>query len=90
MMSRPTATFLRRLFQAYRAVDGRLQRLFAIDARLLYGFVVPVLAISGSVVLLALDPSGWVLALAVVLVVLTALIVALGIVRMLGDDEASG
>jgi hypothetical protein len=83
-------TPLRELFRAYRAVDGTFGRLFEVDARLLYGFVVPILAISGSVVLLAFDPSGWVLALAVVLLLLASLIVALGIVRMLGDDDASG
>jgi hypothetical protein len=34
-------------------VDRAFQRLFEVDARLQYGFVVPVLAVSGLVVLLA-------------------------------------
>ena len=80
----------RRLLGVYRTIDRALQRLLEVDARLLYGFVVPVLAITGLVVILALDPSSWLLALAVVLLLLAAIIVALGIVRMLSDDDAVG
>jgi hypothetical protein len=74
----------------YRAVDRAFQRLFQVDARRLYGFVVPVLAVSGLVVLLALDPSNWLLALAVLLLLAASLIVVLGIVRMLSEDDAAG
>jgi uncharacterized protein (DUF2267 family) len=90
MTTRSTPTPSRRLFAAYRAVDRAFQRLFEVDARLLYGFVVPVLAISGVVVLLAWDPSNWLLALAVVLLLAASLIVVLGIVRMLSDGDATG
>ena len=79
------------MFGAYQAVDRALQRLFEVDARLLYAFVVQVLAVSGLVVLLAFDPSNWLLALVVVLSLLASLIVMLGILRMLGDDgDATG
>lgn len=74
---------------AYEGVDRAFQRMLEVDARLLYGFVVPVLAICGLVVLLAFDPSGWLLGLAVVLLVLATLIVVLGIVRMLDEDDAA-
>jgi uncharacterized protein (DUF2267 family) len=77
------------VFGAYQAVDRTLQRLFEVDARLLYGFVVPVLAISGLVVLLAADPTNWLLGLAVVLLLVASLIVVLGVVRMLGEDDAT-
>ncbi|MGZ6716424.1 MAG: hypothetical protein ACXVFG_16940 [Gaiellaceae bacterium] len=71
-------------------MDRAFQRVFEVDARLLYGIVVPVLAITGFVVLLAFDPSNWLLAVAVVLLLLASLIVVLGIVRMLSDDDAAG
>ena len=90
MTTRSTPTTSRQLSGAYRAVDRAFQRLFEVDARLLYGIVVPVLAITGFVVLLAFDPSNWLLALAVVLLLLASLIVVLGIVRMLSDDDAAG
>lgn len=77
----------RQVFGAYRAVDRAFQQPFGVDARLLYGFVVPVLAVSGLVVLLAFDPSNWLLVLAVVLLLLATLIVVLGIARMLSDDS---
>jgi uncharacterized protein (DUF2267 family) len=81
----------RRVFGAYQAVDQAFQRIFEVDARLLYGFVVPIIAVSGLVVLLAFDPSNWLLALAVVLLLLASLIVMLGIARMLSDDgDATG
>ena len=88
--TRPTTTSSRQLFAAYGAVDRALQRLFEVDARLLYGFVLPVLAVSGLVVLLAFDPSSWLLALVVVLLLLASLIVVVGIVRMLSDNDATG
>jgi uncharacterized protein (DUF2267 family) len=91
MTTRSTTRASRRVFGAYRAVDRAFQRLFEVDARLLYGFVVPVLAVSGLVVLLALDPGNWLLALVVVLLLLASLIVVLGILRMLSDDgDAAG
>ena len=77
------------MFGPYQAVDEAFQRLFEVDARLLYGFVVPIIAVSGLVVLLAFDPSNWLLALAVVLLLLASLIVVLGIARMLSDDDAA-
>ena len=88
--TRPTTTASRQLFAAYQAVDQAFQRLFEVDARLLYGIVVPVLAISGLVVILAFDPSNWLLALVVVLLLLASLIVVAGIVRMLSDNDARG
>lgn len=88
--SRATVTPRRRVLGAYRTLDRAFAQLLEVDARLLYGFVVPVLAISGSVVLLVFDPSNWLLALAVVLLLLATLVVVLGIVRMLGEDEATG
>ena len=90
MTTRSTPTTPSQLSGAYRAVDRAFQRVFEVDARLLYGIVVPVLAITGFVVLLAFDPSNWLLALAVVLLLLASLIVVLGIVRMLSDDDATG
>jgi uncharacterized protein (DUF2267 family) len=91
MTTRSTTSPSRRVFGAYQAVDRAFQRLFEVDARLLYGFVVPVLAVSGLVVLLAFDPSNWLLALVVVLLLLASLIVVLGILRMLSDDgDAAG
>jgi uncharacterized protein (DUF2267 family) len=91
MTTRSTTTPPRRVFGAYQAVDRALQRLFEVDARLLYGFVVPVLAVSGLVVLLAFDPSTWLLAAVVVVLLLASLIVVLGILRMLSDDgDATG
>jgi hypothetical protein len=90
MTTRSTPTTPGQLSGAYRAVDRAFQRVFEVDARLLYGIVVPVLAITGFVVLLAFDPSNWLLALAVVLLLLASLMVVLGIVRMLSDDDAAG
>jgi hypothetical protein len=91
MTTRSTTSPSRRVFGAYQAVDRAFRRLFEVDARLLYGFVVPVLAVSGLVALLAFDPTNWLLALVVVLLLLASLIVVLGILRMLSDDgDAAG
>ncbi|MGZ6623686.1 MAG: hypothetical protein ACXVHD_29230 [Solirubrobacteraceae bacterium] len=90
MTTRSTPTIAGQLSGAYRAVDRAFQRVLEVDARVLYGIVVPVLAITGFVVLLAFDPSNWLLALAVLLLLLASLIVVLGIVRMLSDDDAAG
>jgi len=73
------------LSHALRGFDRSVERVLGVDVRLLYGMVVPILMISGLIVLLALSPQTW-LQIAVVLVEIAALgVVVTGFVGILND-----
>jgi hypothetical protein len=74
------------LSHAFRGFDRSVERVLGVDFRLLYGMVVPILMISGLIVLLALSPQTW-LQIAVLLVEIAALgVVLTGFVGVLNDN----
>jgi hypothetical protein len=74
------------LSHAFRGFDRSVERVLGVDVRLLYGMVVPILMISGLIVLLALSPQTW-LQIAVLLLELAALgVVLTGFVGILNDN----
>jgi len=74
------------LAHAFRGFDRSVERALGVDVRLLYGMVVPILMVSGLIVLLALSPQTW-LQIAVLLVEIAALgVVITGFVGILNDS----
>ncbi|HUA70125.1 MAG TPA: hypothetical protein VMA96_03560 [Solirubrobacteraceae bacterium] len=74
------------LSHAFRGFDRSVERVLGVDVRLLYGMVVPILMISGLIVLLALSPQTW-LQIAVLLLELAALgVVLTGFIGILNDN----
>jgi len=75
------------LTNAFRGFDRSVERVLGVDVRLLYGMLVPILMVSGLIVLLALSPQTW-LQIAVLLVEIAALgVVVTGFVGILNDDD---
>jgi len=71
---------------AFRGFDRSVERVLGVDVRLLYGMLVPILMVSGLIVLLAMSPQTW-LQIAVLLVEIAALgVVVTGFVGILNDD----
>jgi len=82
--SHPSYTSLTRVFRGF---DRSVERTLGADVRLLYGMVVPILMLSGLIILLALSPQTW-LVIAVLLLEIAALgVVVTGFVGMLNDDD---
>jgi hypothetical protein len=71
----------------FRGFDRSVERALGADVRLLYGMVVPILMVSGLIVLLALSPQTW-LVIAVLLLEIAALgVVVTGFTGILNDDD---
>jgi hypothetical protein len=72
--------------RVFHEFDATVEHALGVDARLLYGMVVPILMICGLIILLALSPQTW-LVIAVLLVEMAALgVVITGFVGMLSED----
>ena len=70
------------------ALDGRLERLLGADMRMIYGLLAPVLLICGVIIVLALKPSSWLVALTVVLELAALAFVVVKLLAMLGDADS--
>jgi len=67
--------------------DATVERSLGVDARLLYGMLIPILMVCGLIILLALNPETW-LVIAVVLFEAAALgVVVTGFLAMLNEDD---
>lgn len=78
---------------AFRGLDESVERAVGADMRLLYGMLVPILMICGVIIVLALIPETWVVALIVVLELGALAIVGYGLAGMLDeppDDRGEG
>ena len=73
----------------FHPLDARVERLLGADMRLIYGMAVPILVIVGLVIVLALHPQSWVVAVIVLLEVAALGLVLTGIFGMLEDEEAT-
>ena len=73
--------------RVFHEFDATVERSLGVDARLLYGMLIPILMVCGLIILLALNPETW-LVIAVVLFEAAALgVVITGFLAMLGEDD---
>ena len=73
--------------RVFHEFDATVERSLGVDARLLYGMLIPILMVCGLIVLLALNPETW-LVIAVVLFEAAALgVVVTGFLAMLNEDD---
>src|ERR1700748_2250591 len=79
---------------AFRGFDQSVERALGADMRLLYGMLVPILMICGVIVVLALTPATWLVAIVLVLELGALAVVGYGFAGMLSelpdDDTPSG
>ena len=76
---------------AFRGFDESVERAVGADMRLLYGMLVPILMICGVIIVLALSPATWLVAIILVLEFGALAIVGYGLAGMLNepaDDDA--
>ena len=73
--------------RVFHEFDATVERSLGVDARLLYGMLIPILLVCGLIILLALNPETW-LVIAVVLFEAAALgVVVTGFLAMLNEDD---
>lgn len=84
MTPEPSHTNATHVFHEF---DQTVERALGVDARLLYGMLIPILMVCGLIILLALAPQTW-LVIAVLLLEVAALgVVVTGFVGMLNEDD---
>ena len=73
--------------RVFHEFDVTVERSLGVDARLLYGMLIPILMVCGLIILLALNPETW-LVIAVMLFEVAALgVVITGFLGMLNEDD---
>ena len=71
----------------FRGFDESTERFLGADMRLIYGIAVPILMIIGLIILLALNPTTW-LVVAILLLEVAALgVVVAALMELMRDDE---
>lgn len=78
---------------AFRGFDQSVERAIGADMRLLYGMLVPILMICGVIIVLALSPATWLVAIILVLEIGALAVVGYGLAGMLNeppDDREDG
>ena len=71
----------------FRGFDQSVTRVLGADARLLYGIAVPLLMIVGLIVVLALSPATWFVAVIVVFEIAALVLVVTGLLQMMSDEQ---
>ncbi|MHB1570911.1 MAG: hypothetical protein ACYCXW_18750 [Solirubrobacteraceae bacterium] len=71
----------------FRGLDRSLERALGMDGRLLYGMGVPMLMIVGLVIVLALNPATWIVAVIVVLEMGALVLIVSALLEMMRDDQ---
>ena len=71
----------------YERFDRSMERWLGADLRLIYGMAVPILMITGLILLLALNPTTWMVVAVLVLEVGACAVVIRGIMAMLDGGE---
>jgi hypothetical protein len=69
----------------FRGFDESVEHTLGADMRLIYGFAVPILMVTGLVVILALTPATWLLVSIMVLEVAALCVVVTGFMGMLNE-----
>ena len=70
----------------FRGFNDSVTRTLGADARLLYGMLVPILVIVDLIILLALNPTQWLVAVIVVLEIGALALVVAGFLDLLSQD----
>ncbi len=71
----------------FRGFDASMTRMLGADLRLLYGIAVPILMVLGLILLLALNPVKWVVAVIVVCEIGGLALIVTGLYAMMSDDD---
>jgi len=73
----------------FRGLDQSVERALGMDARLLYGMGMPMLMIVGLIIVLALNPASWLVAVIVVVEMGALGLIISALLEMMreGDDE---
>jgi hypothetical protein len=71
----------------FRGFDQSVARMLGADARLLYGMGFPILMLVGLIVVLALNPAAWLVALIVVFEIAALLLVVTALLEMMSDEQ---
>jgi chromate transport protein ChrA len=82
----PTSTPARHHY-IFRGFDESMTRFLGADIRLLYGMGIPVLVIVGLIILLALNPSTWVVGVIVVLEIAALALIVAGLLELMNDTD---
>jgi hypothetical protein len=72
---------------AFRGFDQSVERAVGADMRLLYGMLVPILMICGVIILLALNPATWLVAIILLLELGALAVVGYGLAGMLNEPS---
>jgi uncharacterized membrane protein len=86
----PGPTDARQHRYVFRGFDQSVARVLGTDARLLYGMAIPILMIVGLIMVLALSPAGWLVALIVLFEIAALALVITGLLEMMSDDQDDG
>jgi hypothetical protein len=87
MPTEPSPASYTSLTRVFRSFDRSVEQTLGVDVRLLYGMAIPVLMVSGLIILLALSPQTW-MVIAVLLLEVAALgVVMTGFLGMLNDSD---
>ena len=71
----------------FRGFDESMTHLLGADLRLLYGMALPVLMIVGLIVLLALNPAKWAVAMVVVCEIAGLALIVRALYELMSDDD---
>ncbi len=71
----------------FAGLDRRLERLLGSDFKLIYGVLAPVLVVCGVIVLLALHPAVWLVAVTLIFEMALLALVVVKLLAMLGDED---
>jgi chromate transport protein ChrA len=83
----PTSTHADQHRHVFRGFDDAMTQLLGADLRLLYGMAVPILMIIGLIVLLALNPAKWVVAMVVVCEIAGLALIVRALYELMSDDD---
>lgn len=73
--------------QVFRGFDDSTERILAADMRLIYGIGAPILMVVGLIILLALNPTTWLVVAILVLEVAALGVVVAALFELMRDDE---
>lgn len=71
----------------YERFDSSMERWLGADMRMIYGMAVPILMVTGLILLLALNPTTWMVVGVLVLELAAGAVVIRGILGMLADGD---
>ena len=72
---------------AFRGFDSAVERALGADMRLVYGILAPIVMVIGLIVVLALQPATWLVAVVVVGEVGALAVVITGLLGMMSTDD---